>query len=352
VTLRILDANCNRATEAARVIEEYCRFVLEDAVLSGKLKALRHAIRTTLDVISSPELRLAGRDTPGDAGTGLVTPSEQTRRSAPDVVAASFRRLAEALRCLEEYSKPLSVESSERFEKMRYEAYELEKRVARTFPRARWRAVRLYVISTGSIAGKDPIDVVRAAAAGGADAIQLREKDMPDGELLALARTAVESAHEHGALLIVNDRPDIAYVSGADGVHLGGGDLPPAAARRLLGPNRIIGASTHSLDEALAAEAAGADYVAIGAVFPTSTKPEREPVGPGLVRQVVDSVRVGVVAIGGVDISNVGAVFKAGCTCACVCSAIIADDDVEQATRRFKEAIDELSGKDDSHAPS
>jgi len=346
--LRILDANLNRATEAARVIEEYCRFVLDDAALAQSLKELRHEIRRALDAVAPPERRLARRDTPGDVGTRLSLPSEQARADAPAVVAASFRRLSEALRCLEEYAKPLSAEVSAELEKMRYRAYDLEVRLARTFPCARWRKVALYVIVTGSVAGRDALQVVRAAAAGGADAIQLREKEMPDGQLVETARAAVQTAHDHGALLIVNDRADVAYVSGADGVHLGPGDVAPADARSLLGPGFIIGASTHSVEEALSAEAAGADYIAVGSIFATSTKPERQPVGVELVRKVLDNVHAPVAAIGGIDVSNAGAVLATGCGCVCVCSAIISRDDIEQATRQFKQVLQEHRKQDEA----
>ena len=211
--------------------------------------------------------------------------------------------------------------------------------MARTFPRSRWRDVALYAIVTGSVARKNPIDVVRRAAAGGADAIQLREKELSDRDLLELAKASVDAAHEHDALLVVNDRPDVAYMAKADGVHLGQGDLPPDQARNLLGPTAIIGVSAHSLEEAETADAAGADYVAVGAVFPTSTKPEREAVGPGLVADVVERVNAPVVAIGGITLSNVGRAMEVGCRCVCVCSAIISADDVEQATRELKKAI-------------
>jgi len=127
LTFRILDANFNRATEAARVIEEYCRFCLDDTDLAGRLKSLRHRIREALDLVARPADRLARRDTPGDVGTELGTASEASRRDAPDVVTASFRRLAEALRCLEEYAKPLDAEASRQLEGMRYATYELEK---------------------------------------------------------------------------------------------------------------------------------------------------------------------------------------------------------------------------------
>jgi thiamine-phosphate diphosphorylase len=138
---------------------------------------------------------------------------------------------------------------------------------------------------------------------------------------------------------IVNDRVDLALAVDADGVHLGQDDLPPAAARALLEPGMILGLSTHSVEQAKAAQAAGADYVAVGSMFPTATKPEFQLVGPALARQVRPVVRVPLIGIGGITPDNVGGVIAAGVDGVAVISAVCAAPDPRAAARRFLAAI-------------
>jgi len=141
-------------------------------------------------------------------------------------------------------------------------------------------------------------EVLAAVLAGGAAAVQVREKALADGALLARARRVAEACHAAGALCIVNDRPDVAALAATDGVHVGADDLPVGAARRIVGPNRIVGASTHSARQALAAAEAGADYIGCGPMFPSTTKPQEVIPGPALCREVTQKVGLPVMAIG------------------------------------------------------
>ncbi|GAG51493.1 unnamed protein product, partial [marine sediment metagenome] len=186
------------------------------------------------------------------------------RADAAAVVSAAFKRLTEALRCLEEYTKPISVPEAENFESLRYEAYTLEQRVRQRAAGAeRFRPVKLYVLLTCDLCRGDPLDVARAAIAGGADCIQLREKEMPDRKLLALATELRELTRPAGVLLIINDRPDVAAVAGADGVHLGQDDLPVQAARRALRRWAVVGKSTHNPAQLREAVREGPDYISV-----------------------------------------------------------------------------------------
>jgi len=144
---------------------------------------------------------------------------------------------------------------------------------------------------------------------------------------------------EAGAVFIVNDRVDLALAAGADGVHLGQDDLPPRAARPLLRAGMILGLSTHSVDQARAAQAAGADYVAVGSLFPTLTKPDFQLVGPALVRELRAEIRVPLIGIGGVTPANVAEAVRAGADGVAVISAVCGADDPEAATRAFLDAI-------------
>lgn len=200
---------------------------------------------------------------------------------------------------------------------------------------------RLYlVLDRAATAGRDLEDVLIAALQGGTEMVQLREKTWPSGTLLPVATRLLARCRAAGVPFIVNDRVDLAVAVDADGVHLGQDDLPPAAARALLGPRKILGLSTHSEAQAAAAQAAGADYVAVGSMFPTTSKPEFQLVGPALARKVRPLVGVPLIGIGGITPDNVGEVITAGCDGVAVISAVCAAPDPAAAARRFISAID------------
>lgn len=178
-------------------------------------------------------------------------------------------------------------------------------------------------------------EVVRQALEGGADAIQLRDKKAQDRELVGMAKRLLVVTRPKGALLIVNDRIHAAKEAGADGVHLGQTDGTLAAARVLLGEEAIIGRSTHSLEQALEAEKEGFDYIGLGPVFPTPTKPACEPIGLETVRLVSRSVRIPFVAIGGIDRTNVRQVYEAGAKAVAVVRAVMGAEDPAQAAREL-----------------
>jgi len=201
-------------------------------------------------------------------------------------------------------------------------------------------AVRLCVLVTGRLSPLPFETLVGEVAAGGADCIQLREKGLPDRELLERARLGRELAGE--AIFIVNDRADVALLSGADGVHLGRGDLPVEEARRLLGEDAIIGASASSQDEIRAAERAGADYLGVGCVYPTATR-DKEPGGLELVRRAAAAASVPFLAIGGITAENAGDVARAGAPGVAVCSAVISSGDPRDAAAAVRRAF--LAGR-------
>ena len=178
-----------------------------------------------------------------------------------------------------------------------------------------------------------------AALRGGARVIQVRAKGLPAGALLALAREAVAAARAQGGVLVVNDRPDIALLAGADGVHLGQEDLPPRDARRTLPASTLLGLSTHDAGQVEAAAEEPVDYIAIGPVFPTRTKADARPtVGLAGVRSARARTRLPLVAIGGITADNARAVIEAGADGVAVLSAVLAGEDVEAAVRRLRAA--------------
>ncbi len=335
--VRLLDANFNRAREAARVLEDAARFLLDDALLSQAAKQLRHQLSAAVHSLPVAASLSFSRDTPGDVGTAMTAPAEQHRASSVDVVDAAFGRLGEALRALEEYSKLLDPAVAERFKQIRYDSYTLHSRLIRRLrPKAGVERLRLCVLITEELCRGDWMTVAEAALAGGADCLQLREKSLADGELLRRARAVAGLCRRYEALFIVNDRADIAVLAGADGVHVGQRDLPIDAVRRIVGPDLIVGKSTSTLQEAIAAAAEGPDYIGIGPVFPSLTKPQERISGVETLRQVAAQVKIPLVAIGGITPENASDVLAAGAYGIAVCQAVIARPDVRAEAARLK----------------
>lgn len=359
-TLRIIDASLNRCREGLRVTEDVARFALNAERVCERLKNLRHALADAERSLGVDWSKLlANRDTPGDVGTGIKTAAEGSRVSLREVAIASAKRAAEALRSLEESAKTISVPSSasstlvgtdqtgtpavspaRRFELIRYELYDIERDLALAFGGGlacpQWR---LCVLITESLCAKPWMQVAREAIRGGADCLQLREKNLDGRELLARACELVRLSREEGATLgrrvdvVINDRVDIAMLSGAAGVHLGQGDLSVEDARRLAGASLLIGVSTHDVHEARKAIDEGADVCGVGAMFSTSTKP-RETSGVAYLKQYLamanskDGGRsVPHLAIGGITPENVGELAKAGCLGIAVSSVVCGSDD-------------------------
>ena len=193
---------------------------------------------------------------------------------------------------------------------------------------------RLCVITDRRLSGAGHERVAELALDGGATFLQLRDKEMTTRELLEVAQALRRLAREREALFVVNDRADVAAACGADGVHVGRDDLPVAAARALLGPEAVVGASARTVEEAREAEEAGADYLGVGPVYEArATKPDATaPRGLRLIRDIVATVRIPVVAIGGIDRTNAAEVLRAGAHGVAVVSAVAAAKDVAGAT--------------------
>ncbi len=203
----------------------------------------------------------------------------------------------------------------------------------------------LYVILDGQASGGRRLDeLLDAVLAGGCRIVQLREKTMPPAGLFPLAQALRRRCREAGALFIVNDRVDLALAVEADGAHVGQDDLPAREARRLLPPPMILGVSTHNADQARRARDDGADYVAVGSMFPTGSKISFELVGPELVRRVRADIPVPLVAIGGITRDNLSQVIEAGADAVAVISAIGNARDPAAAVREFLETIRSARG--------
>ncbi len=206
-------------------------------------------------------------------------------------------------------------------------------------------AFRLYVITGEEFhPGRELVAVMEEAIVGGADIVQLRDKNSSKRELLRKAQALRELTRKHQVPFIVNDHIDIALAVDADGIHLGQDDLPLREARKLVG-NKIIGISTHAIEEARLAEAEGADYIGVGPVFPTKSKVDVvDPVTTDYVRQVAAEIRIPFVAIGGIKLHNVDEVLAAGASRICAISEIVGSANVSDTCRELLARIENYRG--------
>lgn len=341
-SLRLYDANLNRASEGLRVAEDVCRFHLDLPGLAGELKEMRHlllSLEPGADI--SREDLLRARDIEGDVGRDSQTP--ESSRGPVDLTETAhrnLRRAAEAIRVLEEVSRGLG-EDPVALRELRYRSYSVEKAILSLADATERRSELLDVArvclltSAGNCPAGDFPEVVGRCIAAGAGMIQLREKNLDDRELLERARALREICASAGALFVVNDRPDIALLSHADGVHLGQDDLSLPQARRIVGDSLLIGRSTHSLDQAREAAREGADYIGAGPVFETSTKDAGPPLGVEGLRGILAGVSLPVFAIGGLASSNIDEVREAGGERIAVCSAVFGSSCPEKTVAEF-----------------
>jgi thiamine-phosphate pyrophosphorylase len=199
----------------------------------------------------------------------------------------------------------------------------------------------LYVVTDSRLAGeRGNLWTIEEAIAGGADVVQLREKDMSTREMIALGQALRELTRRHGVLLVVNDRVDVALAVDADGIHVGQDDMPARLARNLVGPDRIVGVSATSLEEAIQAAEDGADYLGVGPIYSTGTKLDAKPAtGPGLVTEAKRATGLPIVAIGGIGPANAAEVVAAGADGVAVISAIVGKQDPRAEAQRIREAV-------------
>jgi thiamine-phosphate pyrophosphorylase len=334
-TMRILDAELNRAGEGLRVVEDYVRFVLDDLFLTGQAKSLRHDLAEAATAIPAIE-RHAARDTTADVGTQIATKSEGQREDAWSVCAASFKRSEQALRSLEEFGKLVDGRFAGTCEAIRYQLYTLEKAVdtGRT-GRERLEGVRLCVLVDARDSLSEFERLVSELVEAGVGMIQLREKHVDDRELVERAQRLVELTRGTASLAVINDRADIAAVAQADGVHLGQEDLSVKNARAIVGPRMLVGVSTHNIDQARQAVLDGANYLGAGPTFPSQTKAFDDFAGLDYLREVAEEIRLPTFSIGGISVDNLPRVIDSGISRIAVGAAVVEAADPAVAAREL-----------------
>lgn len=331
---RIIDANLNRATEALRVLEEIARFRLDDKKLSTELKNIRHEICLFFDC--DYEKLIASRDTVNDIGTDIQNPTKVAREysSIENIFRSNFKRLEQALRVLCEYGN-----LSDQF---RYKAYTIEKNMNESLKmdikKYLLKDKKLYLVTNSDNFDLDSdfLDRVALAIKSGVDIVQLREKNKPASKIIEYGKIIRQLTSEYGALFIVNDRVDLAQILNADGVHLGQDDIDIHSARKILGEKMIIGISTHKPQDAIEAMKNGADYIGVGPIYKTPTKPNREAAGLDYLKWAADNVDIPFYAIGSIDLNTVDEVISYGARRVALVRAIMNSDNIEKTVMILK----------------
>jgi len=344
-TLRIIDANLNRIGEGLRLLENIARLLLNDASLTQQLKTMRHEL--IVGDWSFNKQLLQARDAEGDVGVNIEAPEQEQPRDIPTMIVANSRRIQESLRTMEELAKVPGITpelNSDKFMQARFDLYTIERNlVSRLLRRDKVKQLHgLYaIIDTQALQGRNPAEVANQVIQGGAKIIQLRDKILSKKELLPIAQQLKNLCTEHNVLFIVNDYLDIALAADADGLQLGQEDLPIKAARKLLPIDKILGCSTHTVEQAKTAEAEGVDYIGVGSIYPTPSKETATVVGLDTLRQVRQAISLPIVAIGGINEDNAAEVMAAGADAVAVISAILQAESPQEAARQIadKESV-------------
>lgn len=335
---RIIDVNLNRTAEGLRILEEISRFILNNHDFSSFLKKTRHKICQLQE--SNYQNLLMARDSLNDIGPKIQNPD--CRVDIETVFKANVKRVQQSLRVLEEYD----VDNSYIYEKLRYQFYDFEKKM--------WSVLKLdlkkyllnnkklYLVTNSDGFESDDkfLDAVASALSGGVDIVQLREKKSNAKRIIELGHKIRQLTSEYNALFIINDRVDIAKIVKADGVHLGQDDIEIDYAKEILGNDKIIGISTHEPKQAIKAVEDGADYIGVGPVFETPTKPGRKSVGLEYVKWASENiVDIPFFAIGGINKENVFKVVDSGAKNIAVVRAIMNANSPKNAALEFKQIL-------------
>lgn len=348
--LRILDANFNRASEGLRVVEEYCRFALDDKYLTHTARMLRHEILWSIAPLPR-ELFLAARNTETDVGTQPSSQTTISRFSLDEIVRANSKRVEQALRAMEEYARLFDPSVSSRLEALRYRTYTLAKAcLTSADSEQRLTGVRLYVLIDGAGSECAFAERVQELVAAGVHAIQLRDKKLDVRTLLGrgqLLRRVLDEKDRDSTLLrsvakplfIMNDRPDLAVLARADGVHVGQAELSVHDTRQIVGPEMLVGVSTHNIEQARQAVLDGASYIGCGPTFPSETKQFDEFPGLDYLRQVACEISLPAFAIGGITLENLPQVLETGMSRVAISAAIADSTDTSATTSAFLAAL-------------
>jgi len=311
---RILDANINRACEGIRVLEDISRFDFEDINSTNELRIMRHSVRKLF--LSLDHELLTARDSKKDIGKIISSNSKLDKK---------------------EDIKNLVFDISKEIENLRFDSYEIEKNLSKNFKKILPKGI--YGITGEKFAaGRSNIECVKSMIDGGIKIIQYREKEKSIRKKIEEIIEIRKMCRENNVIFIVNDHVDIAILVDADGVHVGQDDMDISYVRKLIGENKIIGRSTHCLEQAKQAVLDKADYIGVGPIFKTTTK-DKDPVGLEYLEEVVKNINIPFVAIGGIKESNIESVKKLGATTICLVSEIVGAENIIEKIKKLNKII-------------
>ena len=318
---RIIDVEVNRASEGLRVAEDLIRFIFKNENIAKKLKQIRSQIRTTF---SGFEIY---RDSQNDIGRKPEYDVKKNKNTK-ELILSNLKRDEESMRVIEE----ISIENRETAKNIRFQIYDIEKeivhKVLRTFNPS------VYLITPPHTPTDELIKILEDVLVDGVGVLQLRRKGLSDRQLYGEAKEIREMCRERGITFIINDRPDIAEIVEADGVHLGEDDLDVGEVRKHF-PDLIIGATAQTPEKAKKLEDKGADYIGCGAVFRSPTKPDRKVIGLEGLKKVVDEVSIPVVGIGGIKPENAVEVIRTGAKGVAVIESVFGSKNPKEAVKKI-----------------
>ncbi|MDA7950883.1 MAG: thiamine phosphate synthase [Pirellulaceae bacterium] len=315
--LKAIDANLNRANEALRTLEDSLRYDNGRAALISEIKQFRHTLSTIFsgnDVLGPDDL-LSARNVIADTGTTVTTEVEYYRTTRESILTANCKRLQQSLRSLEEFTKLFDTTLSKKIESLRYKSYRLEQKV-------HLQKSRLTILNEADlfllVDTSDDLSLFEEKISTllnvGIRLFQLRDKLANDQQLFKYGAVLREQTEAANALFIVNDRPDLARLLNADGVHLGQEDLTPLQARKLLLGDQLVGLSTHDQNQLKQSKTQQVDYLGIGPTFPSKTKSFDQFPGKSLLKKAFSETEKPLFAIGGITTDNLPELLKIGTT--------------------------------------
>ena len=316
---QLIDANLDRAREGLRVMEDWCRFGLKRSDFSIQIKDWRQQLG-----VHHHNIYRKARLISTDPAMGVSHPLQKVRSTPEAVFIANSSRVQEALRVIEEFTRITDPNLCEIASKIRYETYEIEIKILNTTEginkRQTLRDCSVYLVTTNT---RNLEDIVLQALKAGVKIVQYREKFLQDNEKISQAKCLASLCKKFNSLFIVNDRIDIALAVDADGIHLGQDDIPTKIARELLGTEKIIGRSTHCLEDIKNAEKECCDYIGIGPIFSSKTKKQLNPIGIDYLKKGLSETLLPAFAIGGINNSNIRKLNKINNLRIAVSNAII-----------------------------
>ncbi len=328
VVAQLIDANLDRAREGLRVVEEWCRFSLTNKNLVITLKDWRQQLGR-----HHHKIYKQARNTSSDQGLGLAHPAQRDRHTPEHIVLANCARVQEALRVLEEFARKNNPELAKCAANIRYNLYDLEVKIIKgnnTFKRKKRLAeCKICLITSPQ---KNLIKKVTEALESGINMVQYRDKISTDLEKFNIATKLANLCKKNDSLFIINDRIDLVIAVKADGVHLGQDDIPTYKARSILGTEYLIGRSTHSIEQLKNAEDEGCDYIGVGPIYETKTKPNSKSLGSNFILEASKLTKIPWFAIGGINTLNIKEVLNSGASRIAVISAIMNSENPTQST--------------------